>query len=190
MEAAALPRADRESIYESLVANTENLRDFVERLLTLARAGKAIGHRMKIPVALVAEKAFAAAAAAHDDAELTLEKPFPLVTCDPDAMEQVFFNLFSNALVHIPAGKAPRLEVRYEVKRKSIDIMVKDNGTGISPGVLPRIFDVTCTTNEKSRFGFGLAIVKKLVEAHGGSVRAESGGPGQGSTFSITLPHL
>jgi signal transduction histidine kinase len=215
MEAAALPRADRESIYESLVANTENLRDFVERLLTLARAGKAIGHRMKIPVALVAEKAFSAAAAAHDGAELTLEKSFPPVTCDPDAMEQVFFNLFTNALAHIPSGTLPRLEVCHEVKGKSIEITVKDNGTGIPAGILPRIFDVTCTTGGKGRFGFGLAIVKKLVEAHGGSVRAESvvagsvvagsvvagsvaagsggvctGGAATGARFVINLPHL
>jgi len=188
MEAATLPKADRESIYESLVANTENLRDFVERLLTLARAGKAIGHRMTIPVALVAEKAFAAAAAARDEAELSLEQPFPPVTCDPDAMEQVFFNLFTNALAHIPAGRAPRIEVRHQARGKQIEITVRDNGTGIPPGILPRIFDVTCTTGGKGRFGFGLAIVKKLVEAHGGTVGAENSGPGCGAAFAITLP--
>jgi len=189
MEAAALSRGDMTELYEGLLANTESLRDFVERLLTLARAGKAIGHRMKIPVALVAEKAFALAAAAEKDAELRIAPSFPLVTCDPDAMEQVFFNLFTNALVHIPGGTAPRLDVGYRVTGKSIDITVKDNGTGIAPGVLPRVFDVTCTTNEKSRFGFGLAIVKKLVEAHGGTVRAESGGAGRGAAIVITLPH-
>jgi len=65
---------------------------------------------------------------------------------------------------------------------------VKDNGRGIDSHVLPHVFDVTFTTQSKGRFGFGLAIVKKLVEAHGGTVRVESEGPGMGASFVITLP--
>ena len=106
-----------------------------------------------------------------------------------NALEQVFFNLFVNALAQIPGGTSPCIEVEYRVREKSIDITVKDNGAGISPALLPRIFELTCTTGGKSRFGFGLAIVRKLVEAHGGTVRAESGGPGQGAIFTVTLPH-
>ena len=62
-------------------------------------------------------------------------------------------------------------------------------GQGIEPSLLPKIFDMSFTTNRQERFGLGLAIVKKLVEAHGGTIRAESEGPAQGAAFIITLPH-
>jgi len=58
-------------------------------------------------------------------------------------------------------------------------ITVSDNGKGIEPGIVPKIFDSTFTTNRREHFGLGLAIVRKLVEAHEGTVRVESGGPGK-----------
>jgi len=189
MEAATLSRGDIASIHESLIENTGNLRDFVERLLSLAQAGKSIGQKVRMPLDLCARQVFPTIAAAHKGAKLKTAEKFPPVLCDPGAFEQIFSNLFANALVHARESVKPLIEVGFKTGKGSIDIIVKDNGKGIEAGVLPRVFDVTFTTHRAGRFGFGLAIVKKLVEAHGGSVHAESEGSGKGAAFIITLPH-
>jgi signal transduction histidine kinase/FixJ family two-component response regulator len=177
-----------QSIHGEIIANTVSLRDFVERLLFLARAGKAIALKEKVPPALLARAAFEALEAAHPDAELHIDPSLPMVLCDPDALGQVFSNLFTNALAHGIEGVKTVIDVGYQVKEEGLEITVRDNGAGIVAEDLPRLFDVTFTTGGTGRFGFGLAIVKKLVEAHGGSVRAESEGSGKGAAFVITLP--
>lgn len=137
----------------------------------------------------VAERAFSLAAASRGDAGIHVAASFPKILCDRDAFHQVFSNLFTNALTHAAPGIAPVIHVDYAVKDGEIDIAVRDNGNGIEPAMLPKIFEAGFTTNRHEHFGLGLAIVKKLVEAHGGLIRAESEGPGQGADFIITLPH-
>jgi signal transduction histidine kinase len=118
-----------------------------------------------------------------------MDLPFPAVHCDPGAFEQIFSNLFSNTLTHSNPDTKPVIKVGCKINNGAAEITVSDNGKGIAPEIVPKIFDSTFTTNRKEHFGLGLAIVKKLVEAHGGIVRAESDGPGKGASFIITIPN-
>jgi CheY-like chemotaxis protein len=110
---------------------------------------------------------------------------------DPDRLDQVFGNLLSNALKFTPAGG--RVDVRLVRRAREAELTVTDSGIGIAPDVLPHVFDRfrqadSSTTRAHGGLGLGLALVRYLVEAHGGSVRAESGGAGHGATFTVVLP--
>jgi PAS domain S-box-containing protein len=113
------------------------------------------------------------------------------VSADPVRLQQVIWNLLSNALKFTPRGG--RVQVRLERVNSHIEIAVSDTGAGIVPEFLPHVFDRfrqadQRTTRQHGGMGLGLAIVRHLVEIHGGTVRAESAGEGQGSTFTVLLP--
>jgi signal transduction histidine kinase len=107
-------------------------------------------------------------------------------------MQQVLVNLLANAAKYTPPGGSIRLSV--EACGEHMVIEVRDNGIGILPALLDRVFDLyeQGTTDplsaEYSGLGVGLALVKSLVELHGGSVRASSAGGGAGSSFVVRLP--
>jgi PAS domain S-box-containing protein len=112
---------------------------------------------------------------------------------DSVRLQQVFTNLLTNALKFTPEGG--KVLIKFEADENAAAISVRDNGQGISPEYLPKIFRQFAQADEKlsrdkSGLGLGLAIVKTLVEKHGGSIRAESPGLGQGATFTVTLPLL
>ena len=114
-----------------------------------------------------------------------------MVSGDPNRLQQVIWNLLSNAVKFTPKGG--RVQIRLERVNSHVEIIVTDTGIGISPDVLPYIFDRfrqadSATTRQHGGLGLGLAIVRHLVEMHGGTVEAESGGEGQGSTFTVKLP--
>lgn len=109
---------------------------------------------------------------------------------DEDKMSQVFLNLLSNALHYTPENGTVWIEI--ETNPKQIIVRVRDNGIGIAPEDLPRIFDRLYRTDKsRSRHtggaGIGLAIVKSIIEAHGGSISVESE-INKGSTFILVLP--
>ena len=114
-----------------------------------------------------------------------------LVRGDPGRLQQVFWNLLTNAIKFTPQGGSIR--VLTQRVGSHIEISVSDSGEGISSEFLPRLFDRFSQADGSSKrkhggLGLGLSIVKNLVELHGGSVRAESAGEGLGATFVIRLP--
>jgi two-component system, sensor histidine kinase len=134
----------------------------------------------------------------HIDARrqrLTIELPGdPLyVDGDPDRLAQVFSNLINNASKYTSEGGA--IGVSAERHDGTVAIHVIDNGSGIGADVLPHIFDLFAQEHRslarsQGGLGIGLTVVRDLVEMHGGTVRAHSAGPGQGSEFVVTLPLL
>jgi CheY-like chemotaxis protein/two-component sensor histidine kinase len=114
-----------------------------------------------------------------------------MVSGDPARLQQVVWNLFSNAVKFTPEGG--QVEVGLMCDERHVELQVRDTGQGISPEFLPYIFDRFrqadgTTTRKHGGLGLGLAIVRHLVELHGGTIRAESEGDGQGSTFKLSLP--
>jgi PAS domain S-box-containing protein len=110
---------------------------------------------------------------------------------DPDRLHQVFWNLLSNAVKFTP--KDGRVQIISQRINSHIEIIVSDTGIGIEPTLLPHIFERfrqgdSSTSRKSSGLGLGLAIVRHLVELHGGTVRAESKGAGQGASFTVRLP--
>ncbi|MBW2040257.1 MAG: PAS domain-containing protein [Deltaproteobacteria bacterium] len=111
----------------------------------------------------------------------------PPIPLDFNQMQQVFMNLFLNALHAMPVGGELVVEVSKRNSQKGwIQIKVKDTGKGIAPEHLPKIFDPFYTTKSKG-LGLGLSITHKIVEGHGGKIAVESY-LGKGSTFIIKLP--
>jgi PAS domain S-box-containing protein len=110
---------------------------------------------------------------------------------DPDRLQQVVWNLASNAVKFTPKGG--RIEVHLARVETHVQLSVRDNGKGINPDFLPYVFDRfrqadSTSTRRYGGLGLGLAIVRHLVELHGGTVNAESQGPDQGATFTVRLP--
>jgi PAS domain S-box-containing protein len=115
------------------------------------------------------------------------------VNGDPNRLQQVLWNILTNAVKFTPRGG--RVQVLLERVNSHLELRVIDSGQGISPAFLPHVFDRfsqadASNTRQHAGLGLGLAIVKQLVELHGGSVSAASAGLGQGATFCIELPLL
>lgn len=114
-----------------------------------------------------------------------------VVRGDPDRLQQVVWNLLSNAIKFTSKGGS--IGVRLERHGSDVQIKVSDTGQGISPEFLPHVFERFrqedgSTTRAHGGLGLGLAVVRHLVEQHGGTVSAESAGEEQGSTFTVNLP--
>jgi PAS domain S-box-containing protein len=114
-----------------------------------------------------------------------------LLVVDPERIQQVLWNLLSNAVKFSEGGGEVRIQLRHE--RDQIVVSVADSGKGIEPEFLPYVFDRFkqadgSTTRRYGGLGLGLAIVRHIVELHGGQASASSAGPGTGAEFTITLP--
>ena len=115
----------------------------------------------------------------------TTRRPL-FVYADPDQMSQVFLNLFINALHAMPDGGTLRISL--ERVNGHVQAVIADTGHGISKEDLPKIFHPFFTTKDVGKgTGLGLTVVHNMVQEHGGSITVESE-PGQGTTFTITLP--
>ncbi|HET6898301.1 MAG TPA: ATP-binding protein, partial [Vicinamibacteria bacterium] len=120
-----------------------------------------------------------------------LASELPTIAADPDRLQQVVWNLVSNAVKFTPQGG--RIEVRLRKEGSCLRLSVTDNGKGIEPEFLPHVFERfrqadSSSTRPHGGLGLGLAIVRHLVELHGGSVDVASAGEGKGATFTVHLP--
>jgi signal transduction histidine kinase len=119
------------------------------------------------------------------------EAGLPRVDADPDALERVLTNLISNALKYSPRGSLVRVRARAAARGEAVEVEVEDQGAGIPGDSLARIFEPYYRAPEAADAargtGIGLAVVKALVEAHGGSIRVESA-PGVGTRVVFSLP--
>jgi signal transduction histidine kinase len=125
------------------------------------------------------------------DLRFQVDADLPPLLADPSRLQQVVSNLLANAIKFTASGG--RVTVGTRRREQRLEIAVSDNGMGIEESFLPFVFDRfrqqdSSTTRVHSGLGLGLAIVRHLVEAHGGSVTAESDGEGSGSTFRVLLP--
>ena len=188
---------------ESVTAQVEHIRDATRRLTSMvdhlisdamADAFDISIRREPVDIAgLVSEVADAnQPLAANKQQAITVSAPPNFVTmCDADRMREAIDNLISNAIKYSPIGGKITVVVTHE--GNNTIIRVADEGAGLSPEDLGRLFgrfqrlSAKPTAGESST-GLGLSIVKRIVDMHGGEVRANSPGPGQGSTFTVILP--
>ena len=141
----------------------------------------------------IVQDALDTAAPALEVPDHRLETSFPdtpvIVRADAARIQQVLVNVLSNAAKYTPAGGTIRVGVERAQGRATIG--VRDNGIGIPAEALGRIFDLfsrgTAVSDHRG-FGIGLAVARKLVEQHGGSIEARSAGPGAGAEFIVSLP--
>ena len=110
---------------------------------------------------------------------------------DPTRLEQILVNLLTNAAKYTPSGG--RIQLIAGVEGDEVVFRVRDNGVGIPPELLPRMFDLFAQADRslarsEGGLGIGLTLVRSLAELHGGTVTATSDGPGKGSEFVVRLP--
>ena len=190
---AETQREALDSIRQSARAQSRLIDDMldVSRLLT----GKLELNSEPVDVAAAVLLAISAITPAAERKNLTLEKSFAhgasRVDGDPTRLQQIFWNILSNAVKFTPHGG--RIRVRLLARGSRIHIVVSDTGQGISSEFLPRVFDSLSqergsSTRDHGGLGLGLSIVRQLVQMHGGTVRAESAGEGKGATFTVSLP--
>lgn len=192
-----LDEADSVRALETIERNARSQTQLINDLLDISRviSGKLRLEIRQIEIAHVIEAAVEAvrpaAAAKKIELQTALNPEVNLVRADPDRLQQVVWNLLSNAIKFTPQGG--RVLVQLRRAGSDAQIVVRDTGEGINPEFLPFVFDRFrqadgSTTREHGGLGLGLAIVRHLIELHGGTVMADSQGPGQGATFTVKLP--
>ena len=127
------------------------------------------------------------------DVRTNLDPKTPFIVGDQDRLQQVIVNLLSNAVKFTDPGGS--IDVRLDTSAGEVSLEVTDTGRGIEPAFLPHVFERfrqadASSTRRQGGLGLGLALVRDLVELHGGSVCAESGGDGKGATFKVRLPTI
>ena len=174
---------------------SQHLSRIVDDLLDLSRAmsGKILLARQPIEVSSLVSACLDTfkATGRTDNYTLDMNIGTGWVDGDPTRLEQIATNLLDNALKYTPAGGTIAIAVVED--EEDVVLTVKDSGVGISEELLPHVFDVfvqASTTLDRSQggLGIGLALVRRLVELHGGQVSAHSDGAGTGSTFMIRMP--
>ena len=182
---------------ESIERNARAQAKLIDDLLDVSRiiTGKLRLEVRPVDLASVIEGAIESVRPAAEAKGIRLQRVLDtgqqVVSGDPERLQQVVWNLLSNAVKFTPKGG--RVQVRLERINSHVEISVSDTGRGINPDVLPHVFERfrqadSSTAREHGGLGLGLAIVRHLVELHGGTVRAESAGEGQGTTFTVDLP--
>jgi signal transduction histidine kinase len=184
-----------EARLKSILDETQVLARLVDdlRTLTLAESGALQLRKEPTDLAVLINEVAAAFRAQSDSAGVKLEirasDDLPLLSLDPERMREVLSNLIANAIRYTPSGGVIRLI--YQVGRSGspnqASLEIQDTGPGIPPEVLPHVFDRFYKERDSTGMGLGLSIAKNLVEAHQGTISAESN-PGKGTTIRIALP--
>jgi len=187
----------RQKMQILLERQARRMTQLVDDLLDVSRItnGRVQLHRERIDLRVVVNNAIETVApdisARHH--RLATESPDAPVWlyADPGRLEQVFVNLLGNAAKYTDTGG--ELSVWVHIRKDQAVIRVRDSGIGIAADALPHIFDLFKQADagdprSKSGLGVGLAVVRDLVELHGGSVMAASAGAGRGSEFTVRLP--
>ena len=182
---------------ETIERNARVQSQLIDDLLDVSRiiSGKIAIEPRAVNLAMVIEAAIDSVRPAFEGKEIQFETDIESRDChvlgDPNRLQQIFWNLFSNAVKFTPQNGTVGVQVREQDFRVKISVI--DTGVGITPEFLPYIFDRFSqadgsTTRVHGGLGLGLAIVRHLVGLHHGSVEVESKGEDQGSTFTVTLP--
>ncbi|MBI1735923.1 MAG: GAF domain-containing protein [Candidatus Rokubacteria bacterium] len=197
LRGGTLQEPTRDRALEAIERNARMQAQLIEDLLDISRivTGKLRIEARPVDLAAVAEAALDAVRPAADARRIELvvhcDHHAGPVTGDPGRLQQVVWNLLSNAVKFTPEGG--RIELRVARAGDHAQVIVRDNGIGIAPDVLPYVFDRFrqadgSITRQHGGLGLGLAIVRHLVELHGGTVDVTSDGPGEGTTFLVILP--
>ncbi len=197
LDGGMLPPDRRANAISVVTRNAEALKQIIDDILDVSRitSGKL---RLNIQTVDLDEILLNAVATIQPAAEAkgvtlhaAIEAHGTSVAGDPDRLQQVVWNLLANAVKF--TGQGGRIELRLARVESSIQVTVSDDGLGIEPAFLPHIFERfrqadSRFSREHGGLGLGLAIVRELVELHGGSVSAASDGVGKGATFIVRLP--
>ena len=191
--------ADLQKAIETIYRNARVQSQLIDDLLDMNRiiSGKISLKVEKVDASEVVSSAVESVRPAADAKDIqiisVLDTTAGPINGDPGRLQQIFWNLLTNAIKFTP--KSGRIEVMLRAYESRVELSICDNGQGISPDFLPYVFDRFrqadgSISRRHGGLGLGLAIVKQLVELHGGTIRAESEGENRGSRFIVSLPQL
>jgi signal transduction histidine kinase len=197
LASGSLTAERKQSAFQTIERNVQVQARLVDDLLDVSRI---IGGKLRLELRSVnpaevvmhaIETVQPAAEARNIQVETIVDPGISTIVCDPDRLQQIVWNLLSNAIKF--TRDRGRVRVFMAQTDDRIEIVVSDTGAGISAEFLPYVFDRFRQEQSGSKrrhggLGLGLAIVRHLVELHGGSVTAGSNGEGQGATFRVELP--
>lgn len=196
LTSGAVPADQRERAFETIERNARIQARLVEDLLDLSRIeqGKLVLSVGPVEMVRVVEAAIDAVRPAADAKGVRLQPVLDshaTIVGDPDRLQQIVWNLLSNSIKFTPRGGRVQVQLRRE--QSYVEVTVADTGQGIDLDFLPLVFERFrqgdgSFTRRAGGLGLGLAIVRSLVELHGGTVVAESEGVGRGAAFTVRLP--
>jgi len=169
----------------------DRMASLLDELLDLSRIGRVVGAREEIPLGEIAMEAVALVAGLAEErkVQVTVADGLPVIFGDRLRIREVLQNLVENAIKFMKEEPDPRVEVGGLQRDGESVSFVRDNGMGIDPRYRQKIFDLFDKLDrDTDGTGIGLALVKRIVEVHGGRVWVESDGLGHGSTFYFALP--
>jgi PAS domain S-box-containing protein len=196
IKSGAVASENQHRAIDTIERNARSLAKLVEDVLDVSRiiSGKMRLHIQRINLGDIvrhaAEGVIPAAEAKGVHVKLAIEDDIPIIHGDADRLQQIVWNLMSNAVKFTPRGGMVDIDV--SSKNSQIEIVVRDTGVGISRLFMPFLFERFRQGESGIRrpggLGLGLSIAKQLVELHGGNITAESEGEGLGATFRATFP--
>jgi PAS domain S-box-containing protein len=197
LRAGQLDESDIPHALETIERNTEIQNQLIEDLLDVSRiiAGKILLEIRPVQMSTIIETALTSilptAQVKGVQVISHIQANSSKISVDPRRIQQILWNLLSNAVKFTPQGG--QINVSLSEQDNWLEISIKDNGIGIENEILTKIFERfrqadTTKTRRHSGLGLGLAIVRHLTEAHGGTIEATSEGEGLGSTFTLRLP--
>jgi signal transduction histidine kinase len=197
LQSNKVEKVNLDQALETIIRNARTQSKLIEDLLDTARitSGKLRLEMKPVNLSRIIKSVIEISRPAAEAKEISifedLDPGIESIKGDPDRLQQIINNLFSNAIKF--SQKGGEISVRLNRVDSLALITVKDTGIGIKPEFLPRIFDQftqsdPASTQRYGGLGIGLALARKLVELHGGTIRAESEGEGKGATFIVALP--
>jgi CheY-like chemotaxis protein len=198
LRAGIVPADKHERAIETIERNATSLTQIVEDVLDISRivSGKMRLNVQPVDLPEVVRSAIDAVAPAADAKGIRIETvldPRAPISGDPERLQQILWNLLSNAVKF--TNRDGKVQVQLQRVNSHVEVVVSDTGIGISSDFLPHMFERfrqadAGITRERGGLGLGLAIARQLVEMHGGTIEASSGGVGEGSTFRVKLPMM
>ncbi|MDP3219784.1 MAG: ATP-binding protein [Deltaproteobacteria bacterium] len=196
LRSGSVPAEQRPKALETVERNARIQARLIEDMLDLSRIeqGKFVLSVGPVELVRVVDAAIEAVRPAAEAKGIRLQPVLDshaAIVGDADRLQQIVWNLLSNAIKFTPKGG--RVQVRLRREQSYVELVVADTGQGITAEFLPHAFDRfrqgdASFARRAGGLGLGLAIVRSLVELHGGDVRAQSDGPGEGATFTVRLP--
>jgi signal transduction histidine kinase len=176
---------------DRILSASGKMERLLQDLLELSRIGRVADPEEDVPLGALAREAVELVRGAIDRAgvDVRVDPDLPVVRADRRRVLQVLQNLVDNAVKATAGRPEPRIEIGARRDGAEPVLYVRDNGRGIEPRSLEKVFELFERLEPGSEgTGVGLALVRRIVEAHGGRAWAESDGPGRGATFCFTLP--
>jgi PAS domain S-box-containing protein len=189
---SALDDEGREYL-DFLVGGAQRMRELIQGVLGYSRAGMAAAQMIEVDLAELARVVLADLGSAVEAADAEIDVvPLPVVRGDPAQLRQLLVNLVGNGLKFHAEGRPPRIRIGCAARDGEWCLSVEDNGIGIAAEYQDDIFTIFRRLHGPDRYsgaGIGLAVARRIVDAHGGRIWVESK-PGWGSRFFFTLPKL